>query len=127
MKWFGREPAVLITQVNAAIIAVVLLTKIPEPVQGAIVGVTTAVGGFIIAAVVKRDGVLPALVAVSRTIVALAVVLGVDWAPEYQILLIAAFETVAGIFIRDRVVAPVDELGQRRARATGPAPVEAAA
>lgn len=130
MKWFGREPAVLVTQVNTAIVAVVLLTKIPEPVQGAIVGVTTAVGGFIIAAVVRRDGVLPALVAVSRTIVLLAVVLGVDWSPEYQILLVAAFETVAGIFIRDRVVAPVDELGQRRVRVTAPgaaSPVDAAA
>jgi hypothetical protein len=29
-------------------------------------------------------------------------------------MLVAAFETVAGIFIRDRVVAPIDELGQRR-------------
>lgn len=120
MKWFGREPAVLITQVNAAIVAVLLLSKLSEPVQAAIGGATTAIGGLIIAMVVKRERALPALVAVARTLVTLAVVLGVKWDPAYQIMLIAAFETVAGIFIRDRVVAPVDETGARRQVAAPP-------
>lgn len=118
MKWFGREPAVLITQVNAAIVAVLLLSHLSETVQAAIAGVTTAVGALIIAAMVRRDGLLPALVGVARMVVMLAVVLGVRWDPAYQIMLVAAFETVAGIFIRDRVVAPIDELGQRRNAST---------
>jgi membrane associated rhomboid family serine protease len=120
MKWFGREPAVLITQVNAAIVAVLLLSKLSEPAQAAIGGATTAIGGLIIAMVVRRERALPALVAVARTLVTLAVVLGVKWDPAYQIMLIAAFETVAGIFIRDRVVAPVDETGARRQVAAPP-------
>jgi len=119
MKWFGRDPAILITQVNAGIVALLLLLKLSDTVTAAIAGVTTAAGGLIIAAVVRHDGVLAALVAVGRTIVTLAVVLGVHWDPAYQILLITAFETVAGIFIRDRVVAPIDQLGQRRAVTTG--------
>ena len=120
MKWFGREPAMLITQINAAIVAVLLLSTLPEMTQAAIAGVTTAAGALVIAVVVKREGALPALVGVARTLVTLAVVLGVKWDPAYQIMLVAAFETVAGIFIRDRVVAPLDETGGRRQVAAPP-------
>lgn len=116
MKWFGRDPAVLVTQVNAAILVLLLLLKLSDTVTAAIGGGTTAIGALIIAATVRHDGVLAALIGVARTLVVLAVVLGVHWDPAYQILLLAAFETVAGLFIRDRVVAPIDELGQRRAR-----------
>lgn len=114
MKIFGRDPAVFLTQVNGGIIALVLLLKLDDVVAGSIVGVTTAGTALVIAAVVKRDGQLAALVGLGRTVVALAVVLGVDWDPAFQILLIQALETVAGIFIRDRVDAPVDELGAKR-------------
>lgn len=116
MKWLGRDPAVLVTQINAGIIALLLLLRFSDVVTAAVGGAVTAVGALIIAAAVRHDGVLAALVGVARTVVVLAVVLGVKWDPAYQILLITAFETVAGIFIRDRVVAPIDQLGQRRAR-----------
>jgi len=117
MKWLGRDPAVLVTQINAGVIALLLLLRLSDTVTAAVGGATTAVGALVIAAVVRHDGVLAALVGVARTVVVLAVVLGVKWDPAYQVLLITAFETVAGIFIRDRVVAPIDQLGQRRARA----------
>lgn len=113
MKWFGRDPAVLVTQVNAGLLALILLLPWQETLQAAVGGVITAVGAVVIAVAVRRDGQLAALVGVARTVVALAVILGVQWDPAYQILLIAAFETVAGIFIRDRVVAPVTEDGSR--------------
>jgi hypothetical protein len=118
-NWFGRQPAVLVTQINAGIVAVLLLFRLPDTTTAAIAGVTTAIGGVIIAVVVARDGVLAALISVARATVTLAVVLGVDWDPAYQIMLITAFETVAGIIIRDRVTAPVDEFGQRRQRYDG--------
>lgn len=114
MKWFGRDPAVLVTQINAGILALLLLLKLSDTLTAAIGGATTAIGALIIAVAVKHDGVLAALVGVSRTLIVLAVVLGVKWDPAYQVLLLAAVETVAGIFIRGQVVAAIDENGNRR-------------
>lgn len=109
MKWFGRDPATVVAQIVSAVIAlVVLLPGITEGLSAAIVAVATAIGGFVVAAFVRRDGQLAAIVGMGRAGIALIVLLGVPWAPAYQVLLLVAIEQVASLFVRDRVVAPVD-------------------
>lgn len=117
-KILGREPALLVAQVVSALIAVVVLAPLAENITAAIVAVITAAGGLVVAALVVRDGQLAALVGLARSGISLIVVLGVDWAPAYQVLVLVAIEQVAAIFmVRDRVEALLDAEGNYRATA----------
>jgi urea transporter len=116
-KVFGRDPATLLGEINAGILALIVLFVDNNELGAAIGAVTTAITALIVAFAVKHDGQLAAIVGVGRTIVALAVLLGVEWDAAYQILLITALETVAGIFVRDRVDAPVPASETARQRA----------
>lgn len=108
MRWFGRDPATVVAQIVSAVIAlVVLLPGITDGLSAAIAAVATAIGGLVVAAYVRRDGQLAAIVGVGRAGIALIVLLGVPWAPAYQVLLLVAIEQVASLFVRDRVEAPV--------------------
>lgn len=106
-SWFGRDPATLVTQVVSAVIALVLLLRLGTVVSAAVAALAIAVGGIVIAFAVKRDGQLAAIVGVGKAIIALVVVLGVDWDPAYQALLLVAIEQVSMIFVRDRMEARV--------------------
>lgn len=112
--WFGREPAVLVAQVSSALIAVIMLLPMPEPVTAALAAGVVAIGGLVVAFAVQRDGLLPALMGVGRAGLALAVVLGLPVTEIYQGLILVALEQIAQIFIRDRVVARVSQLGHVR-------------
>lgn len=111
MNWFGREPAQAVAQAVSALIALIMLLPFPEGYTAALSAVTVAAGGLVVAFAVARDGQLPALVGMGRAGIALAVVLGVPWPETYQGLLLVAIEQVAAFFIRDRVVARVDNRG----------------
>lgn len=120
MKIFGREPAVILATVSALIqflsLFVVELTTDQQAVLNAVVA---ALIGVITAAAVARDKLLPAVVGLGQAILALAVGFGTDWSAEQQTSLMALIATVAGMFIRTQVAAPVDEVGQLRARRHG--------
>jgi hypothetical protein len=108
MKWFGRDPATVVAQIVSAVIAlVVLLPNVTEGVAATIAALATAIGGLVVAAFVRRDGQLAAIVGVGKAGIALIVLLGVPWTSAYQALLLVAIEQVASLFVRDRVEAPV--------------------
>lgn len=108
MKWFGRDPATLVAQIVSAVIAVVvLLPGITEGLSATLAALAIAIGGFVVAAFVRRDGQLAAIVGVGKAGIALIVLLGVPWTSVYQALLLVAIEQVASLFVRDRVEAPV--------------------
>lgn len=114
-KWFGRDPAVLVAQIVSAVIAIVVLMPLQDNVAAAIGAVATAAGGLVVKFVVLRDGQLAAIIGFAKAGILLIVILGVDWSAAYQALLLVAIEQIASIFIvRDRVEAPINELGQRR-------------
>lgn len=106
-KWLGRDPAVLTAQVVGIILAALVLLPMPDVVRAVIGGAVTAGSGFLIAAAVKRDGQLAAFMGFARAIVALMVVLGVNWDPIYQAGVLFLVEQVAAVLTRDRVQAPV--------------------
>lgn len=114
VSWFGRDPSVLTAQITSALIALVMLLPVPEPMTAALVALVVAVGSVVVAFAVQRDGQLAALVGLGRAGIALGVVLGVPWSETYQGLLLVALEQIAAIFVRDRVVAKVTQLGDRR-------------
>lgn len=112
MNWFGREPAQVVAQGVSALIAVIMLLPLPEGYTAALSALTVALGGLVVAFAVAREGQLPALVGLGRAGIALAVVLGAPWPETYQGLLLVAIEQIAAFFIRDRVVARINERGQ---------------
>ena len=106
-SWFGRDPATLVGMINGAILSLIAVFVTDNAVGAAIGTVITAISAAVIAFAVRRDGQLAAIIGIGRSIVALAVLLGVEWDPAYQVVLIMALEAVAGIFVRDRVDAKV--------------------
>lgn len=115
VSWFGRDPAAVVAQVTSALIALLMLLPVPEPITAAASAVIIGVGGAVVAFAVERDGQLPAIIGLGRAGIAFAVVLGVPWSETYQGLILVALEQLAALFIRDRVLAKVNQLGERRA------------
>lgn len=112
--WFGRDPAILVSMINAGILSLIAVFVTNNAVAGGVGAVVTAISAAIIAFAVRQDGQLAAIVGIGRTIIALAVLLGVQWDPAYQVILLAAVEAVAGILVRDRVEAPVSAAATAR-------------
>lgn len=108
VTWFGREPAVLVGAVVAAVIAVVALLPLDVGLTAGIAAVVTATGGVVVAAAVTRDAQLPAILGLVRAGLALLVILGVDGlTDQYQALILVAVEAVFALFVRTQVDAPV--------------------
>ncbi len=84
-------------------------------VQAGVNAVATAGAAFIVAAVVRRDGQVPALLGVAQALLALVVGLGLRIDPEMQALIMSFVGGLAAAFIRTQVTAPVDALGNRQA------------
>jgi hypothetical protein len=106
-SWFGRDPATLVAQVVSAVVALLVLLPLVMVLKAALSALVIAAGGVVIAFAVRRDGQLAAIIGVGKAGIALIVVLGVQWDPVYQALLLVAIEQVAMIFVRDRVEAKV--------------------
>lgn len=112
MKIFGREPAVILATASALIqflsLFVVELTTDQQAVLNA---VTAAVIGVVTAAAVARDRLLPAIVGLGQSIIALAVGFGADWSAEQQTALMALVAAAAGMWLRTQVAAPIAATG----------------
>jgi uncharacterized membrane protein len=117
--WFGRDPAIVTAQIVSLVIALVVLSSMPEEVEAAVAAVVTFAGGVVVAFAVAKDGQVAAIVGFARAGIALLVLVEFDWSPEYQALLLVAVEQVAAfLFIKPAVVAKVDENGTPRAALT---------
>lgn len=115
MMLFGREPAALAAVARAAI-ALFAAFWIPLSLeqQGALNAVVAAVLGIVVAFTVRAEKALPLLLGLVEAAVYLAVSFGWQVPAEKQALIVAFAAAVVAVWTRDRVTAPVDELGQRR-------------
>lgn len=78
---FGREPAAVVEMAIAIGLGVVVILNPSEAVTAAANAAIVALGGFVLAAWVKAEGALAALVGAIKAVFALVVVLGVDLPP----------------------------------------------
>jgi hypothetical protein len=113
--WFGRDPAVLVSMLVAAIGALVALIPMPEGLAAGIAALAAAVGGFVIAAAVKHDGQLPAILGIAKAGMYVLVLVGWNVPDTTQATVLVAIEAVAALFIRQNVTAMVGPDGETRA------------
>lgn len=114
---FGREPAVITAVIKAAI-TFVSLTVIPLTAtqQASLNALAAVLLGAIVAWSVARERVLPLLVGVVEAGVYVGVQFGWDVGADVQAALLVLVGAVVALVTRDRVVAAVDENGDRRSR-----------
>lgn len=109
MKIFGREPA-LIMAFLSSLIAVfsAFLFPLSDTQQGVLNAVVVALFGFITAALLQKEKLVPAIVGLAKAVIAVAVSFGLHWSPERQGLFLALIATAAALWgVRPQVVASV--------------------
>lgn len=109
MKWFDRDPALLVSGVVAAIVAIVALFPLSQQVNTAVAMLATALGGLVVAAWVNRDGQVPAILGFIKAGMYLGLTLGWSLTETQQTLILVAAEAVFSLlFIRPNVEAKLD-------------------
>lgn len=112
---FGRDPALIGAAVRAIILFVsTFIITLSVDQQGVLNAVSAAVIGLIVAAVVLKDRVVPAVLGLLEAGLACAIAFGWHLPPDKQWAIMSVAAAVTAIWTRDRVVAPVDENGLRR-------------
>jgi hypothetical protein len=109
MKIFGREPAV-ITAFIASAIAVFssFIFPLSDTQQGVLNAADLAIFGFIAAALVAKEKLLPAITGLAKALIAVAISFGLHWSPEQQGLILSIIATGAALLgVRPQVVASV--------------------
>jgi hypothetical protein len=108
MKLFGREPALLLGLVAAAIqlfSATVLNLTVEQ--QGVLNAVAVAIIGVVTAVAVRSDKAAPAVLGLVQAVLACALAFGLAIAPETQGAVMAFVTALVSAFVRTQVVAPV--------------------
>lgn len=112
----GREPAAIAAVVKALITFVSLMwLPLDATQQATLNGLAAAILGAVVAWQVAREKVLPLLVGLVEAGVLVAVAFGFDVPADHQAALLTLTGAVVAVVTRDRVVAKVDENGNRRA------------
>jgi len=108
VKVFGREPAVVLALISAAlqVLAVFGLHLSPE-LQGAVVAVIAAVFGAATAFQVAQDKILPALLGLAQAGFSLLMAFGLDVGTNTQLAVTTLVTAAVACFVRTQVVAPV--------------------
>ena len=107
---FGREPAMLVATIVAALQAISLFFNFSTDAQGAVNAALVAIGGAVAAAMVSADGALPLLTGVGKAIIAVVIAFGGHVPANIQVGIMAVLTVVAGLAVRTQVVAPVARL-----------------
>lgn len=107
MKWFGRDPVMVLAVISAFVQAG--LTYVPDgTLRAALTGLTVAVVGAIGSFFIQRqDAMAPAMAALVKAVVAVAVVVGLPVPEAFQVSLVAAMELAVGLWLRQQVSAKV--------------------
>lgn len=108
MKLFGREPALILGLVAAAIqlfSAVILPLTVEQ--QGVLNAVAVAVMGLVTAVAVRSDKAAPAVLGVVQAVLACALAFGLVLSPDTQGAIMAFTSAVVAMFVRTQVSAPV--------------------
>lgn len=108
MRWFGRDPAVILSIV-AAVLSCAVAFKMPvtEAMSAGIMALLYAGSDFLAALVVKSDKQLPTLLAFAEAGLALLMVFGIHMSTEQTSAIMGLVTVAAGAFIRTQVDAPL--------------------
>jgi hypothetical protein len=108
MKWFGRDPAVILSIASAALSAVVAFQLGLSEVESiAIMAVLYAASDLITAFVIRSDKQLAAVVGLAEAIFTLLFFFGFEMSTEQIAALMGVITVTAGAFIRTQVEAPI--------------------
>jgi len=109
MKIFGREPAVLMAFIASAIaVFSSFILPLSDTQQGVLNAADVALFGFITAALVAKEKLLPAIMGLVKALIAIAISFGLHWSPEQQGLILSLVATGAALLgVRPQVVASV--------------------
>lgn len=112
---FGREPALWSAATRALIILVTtFLFPLTIAQQGSLNAAVAALLGVIVAFQVHAEKAVPFLLGLIEAVIYLAVSFGLQLDPEQQSVVMGVVVAVFAVWTRDRVVAPIDENGDRR-------------
>lgn len=104
---FGREPALYISLAATAIrLLAAFVVDLTELQQSALNAVVAAAAGIAIAHIV-HDGQLAAIIGFIHALIAVAVGFGLKLDPDAQAVIMSFVGTVAAMFTRTQVTAPV--------------------
>jgi hypothetical protein len=108
VKIFGREPAMILGAIAAAI-QLLSATLLPLSVeqQGVLNAVAVAVIGLVTAAAVSAEKAAPAVLGLVQAVLACALAFGLQMSPETQGAAMAFVTAMVSLFVRTQVVAPV--------------------
>lgn len=108
MKFFGREPAMLLGLIASAI-QLLSATLLPLSIeqQGVLNAVAVAVIGLVTAIAVSTDKAAPAVVGLVQAVLACALAFGLAISPDAQGAIMAFVTALAAAFVRTQVGAPV--------------------
>jgi hypothetical protein len=107
MKILGREPALLLGFVAAAVKMLGYLFNVSGDVQTAINAIAAGVVAVILAIMLRSGALGAAIMQVASAVMALIVGLGLDWSADKQALVMAVVSAGLALFTRTQVTAPV--------------------
>lgn len=107
MRLLGREPAALLALFATAVrLVAAFWIDLTDEQQAILNAVATALVGLLIAAVVRRDGLIAAILGFVQALLALAIGFGLDLSAESQAVIMSFVGATAAMFVRTQVVAP---------------------
>ena len=110
----GREPAFWAAVARSAIALIsALFINLTTDQQGALNAIVAAVLGVAVAISVRAEKALPLVVGLAEALIYVAVSFGWNMPPDKQTLIVGFVAAVVALVTRDRVVAPVNDAGQR--------------
>jgi hypothetical protein len=108
MKIFGREPALILGFIAAAVQSLTAFgINVSPNVQTAVNAIAAAVVGIVSAVVLKNGALAAGLMQLATAVMALVVGLGLDWNTERQGWVMALVAAGIALFTRTQVTAPV--------------------
>jgi hypothetical protein len=112
MKIFGREPALILGFIAAAVQSLTAFgIKVSPDVQTAVNAIAAAIVAIILAVVLHNGALGAALMQLATAGMALVVGLGLDWDTTRQGWVMALVAAGIALFTRTQVTAPVPAVG----------------
>lgn len=103
----SRDPAIWLTLVATTIrVLGAFAFNLTDNQQAVLNALATAIASFIVAAIVRKEGQVPALLGIVQAIIALAIGFGANIGAEEQAVIMSVFGAFAAAFVRTQVVAP---------------------
>ncbi|MGA5670089.1 hypothetical protein ACPCTG_31985 [Streptomyces pseudogriseolus] len=112
MKWFGREPVLILGFVAVTLkLASAYGLDVSVEQQAVIMAVLSAVVALVEAVVLRTGAAAAAIVNLAQAVLALFLGFGLDLSAEQQALWMLVVEGAVALMLRREVTAPVPEVG----------------